>query len=136
MNEATVRGAGPLYAQVIDLITARLTSGAWRPGQLIPGESRLASELQVSQGTVRKAVDDLVARNLLVRQQGVGTFVAEHDSHRALFHFFHIVASDGSRSLPDAHVLLPILSDTLVKSSYFIVIIFMGLGLIKFTSSP
>ena len=105
INAATVRGAGPLYAQVIDLITTRLASGAWRPGQIIPGESRLADELQVSQGTVRKAVDELVARNLLVRQQGVGTFVAEHDSHRALFHFFHIVGADGARLLPDSRVL-------------------------------
>lgn len=105
MNEATVRGAGPLYAQVIDLLTSRLATGAWRPGQLIPGESRLADELRVSQGTVRKAVDELVARNLLVRQQGVGTFVAEHDSHRALFHFFHIVAADGSKILPESEVL-------------------------------
>lgn len=105
MNEATVRGAGPLYAQVIDLLTARLASGAWQPGQMIPAENRLATELRVSQGTVRKAVDELVARNLLVRQQGVGTFVSVHDTHRALFHFFNIVAPSGSKILPDSEVL-------------------------------
>ena len=105
MNDVTVRGAGPLYAQVIDLLTARLTSGAWQPGQLIPGESRLAAELRVSQGTVRKALDELVARNLLVRQQGVGTFVSVHDTHRALFHFFNIVAADGEKVLPDSDVI-------------------------------
>lgn len=105
MNEATVRGAGPLYAQVIELLTARLASGAWQPGEMIPGESRLASELRVSQGTVRKALDELVARNLLVRQQGVGTFVAVHDTHRALFHFFNLVAADGEKVLPDSEVI-------------------------------
>ena len=105
MITTTVRGAGPLYAQVRALLTGRISAGEWQPGQLIPSEMRLAQELQVSQGTVRKAIDELVAANVLARQQGKGTFVATHDTHRALFHFFHIVGNDGNKALPASHVV-------------------------------
>ena len=67
----------PLYQQIKALITQRLQSGEWKPGELIPSEVELAARFKVSQGTVRKAIDDLAASNLLVRRQGKGTFVAE-----------------------------------------------------------
>lgn len=97
--------ARPLYAQVKALMVQRMISGAWRPGELLPSESRLAEEFGVSQGTVRKALDALAAENLVVRRQGRGTHVAEHDDQRALFHFFHLVGPDGGRRLPESRVL-------------------------------
>jgi GntR family transcriptional regulator len=66
---------------------------------------QLAAELKVSQGTVRKALDELVAQNLLVRRQGRGTYVSQHDLHRSLFHFFKLEPDDGSRQLPTSRVL-------------------------------
>src|SRR3546814_17246080 len=66
---------------------------------------QLAHELGVSQGTVRKALDDLAAENLVVRRQGRGTFDAEHDTDRALFHFFHLVGEEGSRQLPESRAI-------------------------------
>ncbi len=101
----TITGAGPLYRQVREILVDRVRSGRWRPGDLIPGEHALAAELSVSQGTVRKAIGDLVADNLLVRQQGKGTFVAAHDDRRALFHLFHICGDDGGKSLPESRTL-------------------------------
>ncbi len=95
----------PLYLQVKDLLVQRLASGAWRPGEALPSEFGLAAEFKVSQGTVRKALDELAAQNLLVRQQGKGTFVAQHTQQRALFHFFHLVSDDGARALPAARTL-------------------------------
>lgn len=95
----------PLYLQVKDLMLRRLASGAWRPGEALPSEFGLAAEFRVSQGTVRKALDELAAQNLVVRQQGKGTFVAQHTPQRALFHFFHLVSDDGARALPDARTL-------------------------------
>jgi GntR family transcriptional regulator len=91
----------PLYQQVRDLLIGRIVAGAWRPGEALPSEFQLASEYRVSQGTVRKALDEMASRNLLVRQQGKGTFVATHTPQRALFHFFHLVADDGARALPE-----------------------------------
>jgi GntR family transcriptional regulator len=98
-------GFRPLYAQVKDLLVQRLVAGAWRPGEALPSEFSLAAELKVSQGTVRKALDDLAAQNLVVRRQGRGTFVATHTPQRALFHFFHLVGDDGARALPSHRVL-------------------------------
>jgi Transcriptional regulators len=98
-------GFRPLYAQVKDLLVQRLASGVWKPGEALPSEFSLAAELKVSQGTVRKALDELAAQNLVVRQQGKGTFVARHTPQRALFHFFHLVGDDGARALPSHRVL-------------------------------
>jgi len=95
----------PLYLQVKDLLVQRLASGAWRPGEALPSEFELADAFGVSQGTVRKALDELAAQNLLDRRQGKGTFVAQHTAQRALFHFFHLVADGGERALPGARML-------------------------------
>lgn len=97
--------AQPLYAQVKALLLQRLISGEWRPGELLPSEFQLADRFGVSQGTVRKALDALAADNVVVRRQGRGTFVAEHDHHRALFHFFHLVGPDGARRLPESRLI-------------------------------
>jgi GntR family transcriptional regulator len=60
---------------------------------------------QVSIGTIRKAIDELVAERIVVRQQGRGTFVATHNPSRLLFHFFHIVPHRGERQLPKTRTL-------------------------------
>jgi GntR family transcriptional regulator len=90
----------PLYVQVRELMIGRMIQGVWKPGAVLPSEVQLADEFGVSQGTVRKALDALAAENLVIRRQGRGTFIAEHDAERALFHFFHLVGEDGSRQLP------------------------------------
>lgn len=102
---SSVRGATPLYMQIKDLLVSRISNGQWSPGELIPSEIQLAQELGVSQGTVRKAISELVEKNILTRKQGRGTFVAYHDSQRALFHFFHIVDNAGHKVLPDSTTL-------------------------------
>ncbi len=97
--------AQPLYAQVKALLLQHLIAGEWRPGELLPSEFQLADRFGVSQGTVRKALDALAADNVVVRRQGRGTFVAEHDQRRALFHFFHLVGPDGERRLPESRLV-------------------------------
>ena len=68
----------PLYQQIKALILQSLQAGEWKPGEAIPSEMDLAARFRVSQGTVRKAIDELAAENLVVRRQGKGTFVATH----------------------------------------------------------
>jgi GntR family transcriptional regulator len=97
---AAVPAPRPLYVQVRELMIGRLIQGVWKPGAVLPSEVQLAEEFGVSQGTVRKALDALAAENLVIRRQGRGTFVAEHDDERTLFHFFHLVGEDGSRQMP------------------------------------
>src|SRR3990172_3608782 len=69
----------PLYLQIKRLIMQSLESAEWRPGEAIPSEIELAARYKVSQGTVRKAIDELAAEKHLLRRQGKGTFVATHD---------------------------------------------------------
>jgi len=101
----TGKGSISLYMQIKKLLTARVGSGEWLPGSIIPSEINLAQELGVSQGTVRKAITELVESNILTRRQGRGTFVSIHDTDRALFHFFHITDNKGHKVLPDSRVL-------------------------------
>ncbi|HKB83511.1 MAG TPA: GntR family transcriptional regulator [Burkholderiales bacterium] len=86
----------PLYRQIKTLITQSLVSGEWRPGDLIPSEIELASRFSVSQGTVRKAIGELADQNLLVRQQGKGTFVASHSEERSKFPYLRITPDRGA----------------------------------------
>lgn len=102
---STGKGSISLYMQIKDLLAARIGRGDWSPGDIIPSEIQLAQELGVSQGTVRKAITELVEKNVLTRKQGRGTFVSTHDQDRALFHFFHISADDGQKVLPQSSVL-------------------------------
>ncbi len=80
----------PLYQQIKALMTASLQQGEWRPGEAIPSETDLAARFKVSQGTVRKAIDELAADNLLVRRQGKGTFVATHAEEKVQFRFLRL----------------------------------------------
>ncbi|MBT3916528.1 MAG: GntR family transcriptional regulator [Rhodospirillaceae bacterium] len=94
-----------LYQKVDNIIRQRLIDNVWKPGDALPSEMQLASELDVSQGTVRKALNDMVTENLLYRRQGLGTFVSEHTERRALFLYFSIVGNDGTRLLPESNIL-------------------------------
>jgi GntR family transcriptional regulator len=98
-------GFRPLYRQVKAIFVRRLVDGVWAPGEVLPSEGQLAAEIGVSQGTVRKALDELAAENLVVRRQGRGTFVAEHDERRILFQFFKLVPDRGAPRFPDSVVL-------------------------------
>lgn len=86
----------PLYRQIKDLMIRGLEAGEWAPGDAIPSEGELALRFNVSQGTVRKAIDEMAAENLLVRRQGKGTFVATHDDPRSFYRFLRLVPDDGS----------------------------------------
>ena len=95
----------PLYQQIKALITASLQIGEWRPGELIPSEFELAARFKVSQGTVRKAIDELSAENLVVRRQGKGTFVATHHEVRAQFRFLRLMPDAGEAHQADNRII-------------------------------
>lgn len=96
----------PLYNQIKALLTASLQRGEWKPGEAIPSEMELAARFQVSQGTVRKAVEELAGENLLVRRQGKGTFVAMHtEEHASVFRFLRIRPNNGVAENPVSRLL-------------------------------
>ncbi len=68
-----------LYEQVIDYVIQQIAENVYQVNTTLPSEWELAAFLGVSQGTVRKGLDDLVRQGILVRQQGVGTFVARNN---------------------------------------------------------
>jgi len=80
----------PLYQQIKGLLMRSLQGGEWKPGEAIPSEIELAARFKVSQGTVRKAIDELATENLLVRRQGKGTFVATHAEERTQYRFLRL----------------------------------------------
>jgi GntR family transcriptional regulator len=95
----------PLYQQIKALILQSLQSGEWKPGELIPSEVELAVRYKVSQGTVRKAIDELSAENLVVRRQGKGTFVATHHEARVQFRFLKLMPDTGDAHQPENHII-------------------------------
>ena len=107
MNDTTARGLPldvPLYKDVKRRLTDALTRGDWKPGAAIPAERRLSERFRISVGTVRKAIDELVAENILIRQQGRGTFVASHNREREVFYFLHVVPQHGPKQYPEVQL--------------------------------
>jgi GntR family transcriptional regulator len=96
-TEATLR---PIYRGVKRTLMGAIEQGICLPGETLPSETELAETMGVSVGTLRRAVDELVAEHIVVRRQGLGTFVALHDTDRFLFQFFHVERSDGLREAP------------------------------------
>ena len=88
--EAPGPSFSPLYQQIKALLVRSLQAGEWQPGQAIASEQELASRFKVSQGTVRKAIDEMAAENLLVRRQGRGTFVATHAEAGTQYRFLRL----------------------------------------------
>jgi len=95
----------PLYQQIKTLLLQGLARGEWKPGQSIPSELELAARYQVSQGTVRKAIDELAAENLLLRRQGKGTFVATHHEPAVRFRFLRLTPDDGQPRVSGSRIL-------------------------------
>ncbi len=90
----------PLYDQIKVLLTQSLIAGEWKPGDAIPSEMELAARYQVSQGTVRKAIDALAAENILIRRQGKGTYVATHTEPKHQYRFLRVFPVHGDRHHP------------------------------------
>jgi GntR family transcriptional regulator len=91
---------GVLYKDVKRLVLQALADGEWKPGEAIPSERKLVDRFGVSIGTLRKAIDELVAENLLIRHQGRGTYVATHRRDDHFFRFFKVAHQDGHRGYP------------------------------------
>lgn len=95
----------PLYEQIKVLLTQSLIAGEWHPGEAIPSEQELAGRFKVSQGTVRKAIDELAAENILVRRQGKGTFVATHNEENIKLRFLRLTSAEGKKEVLENELL-------------------------------
>lgn len=97
--------ARKLHAEVKQRLIRSLSEGRWKHGEAIPSEETLAERFKVSVGTVRRAISELVAENVLVRRQGSGTYVASHTRDYMLSVFFWIVDEKGRKELPTVELV-------------------------------
>ena len=67
----------PLYIQLRDMIKGQIESGILKPGDKVPSETALQKSFNVSRVTVRKAIEELVRNNYLIKLQGKGTYVSQ-----------------------------------------------------------
>jgi len=80
----------PLYQRVKEHILELITQGHLPSDGRIPSENMLVQQLKVSRMTIHRALRELAAEGLLVRIQGVGTFVAPHKSQSTLLEIISI----------------------------------------------
>ena len=83
----------PRYQLIRDDLVRRIANGEWTPEQALPTEADLCEAYVVSIGTLRKAIELLVAEGVVTRTQGKGTFVRRPRFDSSLFRFFRLAAS-------------------------------------------
>ena len=83
-NVAFLDRPGSRYENVKAYILDKINSGTWLPTQRVPSETELVKELGVSRMTVHRAMRELTEEGVLMRAQGVGTFVARNRPTSAL----------------------------------------------------
>lgn len=91
-----------LFEQIAFQLEAQIQNGRWKPGEMIPSEAELAKSFSVALGTMRRALQILSEKGVLVRRQGVGTFVANYqlDASATASRYVKLVPDNGSPSLP------------------------------------
>lgn len=80
----------PIYARVKKQIQQKINEGRWKANDKIPSESDFVKYLGCSRMTINRALRELTQEGLLLRIQGVGSFVAEGQRHSALFQINNI----------------------------------------------
>src|SRR5476649_1876050 len=95
----------PRYQRLRDELASNIAARRWQPGDAIPTEQELAQSFDLAVGTVRKAVDLLVAEGMLERFQGRGTFVRRASFDGSLFRFFRFQSLTGERRILQSRIL-------------------------------
>jgi len=108
IGDLTGTEAIPLYEQVKRQISELILVGAWAPGDVLPGEVQMAAQFGVAVGTVRRALQDLVAEGLVMRRRKTGTVVTgrtPHHSLRLFFQYFRLHSMDGNLLRSDTETI-------------------------------
>lgn len=88
----------PFYETVKREISEKIASGVWLPHDRIPSEAELVAQYGFSRMTINRALRELTDEGMLVRLQGVGTFVAEPKGQSALFEIRSIADEIAARA--------------------------------------
>ena len=95
----------PLYLQVRDSLAERIAAQAWKANTALPNETDLAKEMDVSPGTMRKALDLLEVEGLVTRKQGRGTYVNDFTSPSMVSRYSNFRSTSGERVIGNIEVL-------------------------------
>lgn len=94
------KGGQPKYVRLTDALVEAITSGYWKPGDKLPTEEELAELTPFSLGTVQRALRNLSEQGIVVRQHGLGSFVAETDLRLEDPWHCRFLADDGESYMP------------------------------------
>lgn len=76
MGKLSKNSSVPLYQQLINEIKTQIAQGQLKENDKIPTETELSQIYDISRITVRKAIELLVEDEILIKRQGIGSFVA------------------------------------------------------------
>jgi GntR family transcriptional regulator len=98
MNKTPVRQSS-LSSQILGILVEQIRNGTFPPDTPLPPENQLAASYKVSRATIRSAFDRLEAMGLIIRRQGIGTFVRKSSNISNLLNQFidfpHLIADNG-----------------------------------------
>jgi len=88
----------PLHVQFANIITTKIETGEWKPGDRIPSERILMQQANISRATVRQGLNALAHGGVIERLHGRGTFVKRSKYEQALhgvYSFFEQLSAEG-----------------------------------------
>ena len=94
-----------LYQLAKESMMNKIKTGEWKAGDALPSGEELAKEYGVSMGTLRRALDEMVEEGLVVRKQGLGSYIQELTPDRSSQVYFPFEKRDGERFSPETKVL-------------------------------
>lgn len=100
----------PLASQITEMLVREIKTGMLPDGERLPPERAMAERLNISVGTLRKALKDLESRGLLTRVQGSGNYVNNSLDEDNVYALFRLELATGPAT-PNARLLSVELAD-------------------------
>lgn len=97
-------GRVPLVNQITEMLVRDIKTGVLPDGERLPPERNMAEGLNISVGTLRKALAELETRGLLTRIQGSGNYVNSTLDEHNVYALFRLELVDGPAT-PSARLL-------------------------------
>jgi len=99
-----VQGDIPLHIKISEMLIREIRAGLLAPNERLPPEREMAQRLDISVGTLRKALSDLESNGMLVRKHGSGNYVQNNPKTDNVYALFRLELKKGG-GLPSADVL-------------------------------
>jgi GntR family transcriptional regulator len=80
----------PKYLQISQWLTEMIQKGRYAMNDKLPSESKLAELFRVNRNTVRQAISDLVTKGVVLKKNGVGSFVIGRAAQPVKYTLQHI----------------------------------------------